>query len=340
MAATPPPSASGDVLRDYLRLLRGTLLAPATRERVARRERLGEFPFSVHNIYQVLTALEPVLADGWSAVAERRPLTSADPLLGTSLQCFRHLHVLLLAAGDPPCPRPFHEAIAARAVRMTDAPICFCAQPPPDVSPPTDPDTTLRLTSTLRQYADVNWLGQHDQAFVGSPPVRGPAGEIAYARCFGRLPARIGHTSLHVTVTYDVADDLPVEFDVFRGEAVTPLPRHAVKHCAIQDSGVPVTGDRCREMLSAARDALRGARRAVPPDVVRGNHAVADIFMGTLLAEGRAADIDVEPWRTRAHARLCEERPPSPPTMTERFLDRLEAATRRWDTFLSERKSE
>jgi hypothetical protein len=320
---------------------RGALLTESFRARISGRERRGEFPFNVHNIYRVILAVEPVLFDGWAAVAARQPLTAGDRTLGTSLRCFRYLHVLLVASchADPAVLTSFLGPIACRALGMLHEPACFCeghfasARTVPEISP----DLALRLASCLRQYADVRWLGQHDQGFIGWPLATTPEEGVAYTRCFGRLPAGVPHDSVRITVTYDLDSDADLAFDTFRGELTMPPPRESIERCVVFDGGTQQALDEteCVGLLARARSSLRAARSSLPSGTGEGNRAVADLFLTELLAAGQRVDLDGRLWRAAARARLDDLMPRGAATMTELYLDRLGAAFERWDAYLA-----
>ena len=202
---------------------------------------------------------------------------------------------------------------------------------------PLPPDVALRVASALRQYADVRWLGQHDQGFTGCPPARMPGGELVYPRCFGRLPAQFGHRSVGIYVAYQAAGDIDVTFDIFRGELTRTPPRAAVSWCAVVDGDtqVALTGAQCDLMLAQSMSALRAARARLPAGPGDGNPAVADMFMTELLTATAGIGLDGSAWRARVRARLSEPEPRHAATMTDAYLDRLEQAVQRWSKRLA-----
>lgn len=329
-----------DALRQYIEIVRNSLLTDEFRERISDRERRQDFPFNVHNIYEVLFAVEPVLFDGWSAVAARRPLSARDARLGTSLRCLRYLHVLLVAASRThSMTAEVLGPIAIRALGMRREPHCFCAShpSPAEAEARSSSDLVLRLAAALRQYADVRWLGQHDQGFTGHPPSRMPGGGVLYVRCFGRLPPRFGHRSLSIAVAYDLAEETGLTFDVFRGELIATPLREAVSWCSVVDgdSGLPLPDKQCELLLATTKDALRAARAVLPKDTADGNRAVADMFLGELLTAVRGLGLDDGAWITRAHARLSVPHPRQASTLTGTYLDELGEAVEKWSEHLA-----
>jgi hypothetical protein len=324
----------------YLDALRTSVLSPDFRRRIADRERRAEYPFSVQNIYRVLFAAAPALCRGWLELAGRAPLAADDPRLGTSLRCFRYLHPLLVGADSvDPTAAAMLEPIAVRAMRVTGAPACFC--PPgsvPPEGPEVEPDVAIRLAAALRQYADIRWLGQHDQGFAGMPPVPAGTQDVAYARCFGRLPPTLGPDNLVVTVVYRLSGGQPLPFDVFRGEVTQPPPRSAVVRASVIDpsAGRALDDAACAGLLRGTVDALRDARQEQPTRVEEGNVVVVDLFTRELFDVARCRGLDPAPWRAEIVDRLRDAGPPGVDGdvgtngLTEPYLDQLGRCVTRW----------
>jgi hypothetical protein len=330
----------GQSISHYLTIVENTLLTAEFRARISERERQRDFPFSIHNIYRVLLAAEPVLLDSWLAVAGRQQLSEHDRRLGTSLRCLRYLHVLLVAARHAGYVASALEPIARRALGMLRCPSCFCRShlplPGPEAHIP--PDLGLRLAATLRQLADVRWLGQHDQGFIGWPPrLSGEARVVVYSRCFGNLPAELGLRAVAITVAYDLPSAEGLAFDLFRGELVAPPPRESVLWCALIDGNTqrPLAVTRCQQLLTDARNAVRRARLALPAAEAEGNLMLADIFMRELLAAAGEQGIVGDGWRRSVRDRLAMPLPFQAGTMTDAYLDRLTEAVAGWRAHLA-----
>lgn len=319
----------------YLDALPGTVLSPGFRERISARERRREYPFARQNIYRVLFAVAPVLRRGWLATAAARPLDPADPALGTSLRCFRYLHAALLDPGPDEAAAAALEPLAARALRALTRPACFCPPGTPrEEDAPVPVDTALRLAATLRQYADVRWLGQHDQGFAGLPPCRLDDGDLACTRCFGRLPPALGFPGLEVTVTYRPPAGTQVTFDPFRGELTQPPPRESAVRASVSSPGTGALAEpTVKQLLARAVTALREAPAAQPEEKARSELAVAGMFTRELCDAAAARGIDPAPWRAQAAARLPHAAPPTA-CLTEAYLDRLELSRAAWKVML------
>jgi hypothetical protein len=87
-------------------------------------------------------------------------------------------------------------------------------------------------------------------------------------------------------------------------------------------------------MLAETKDALRAVGADLPKDLRDGDRAVADMFMGELLAAMRDAGLDDDACRARVRARLSVPEPRPPMTMTDAYLDRLSEAVQRWSEHL------
>jgi hypothetical protein len=316
----------------YLDALPGTVLSPEFRQRIATRERRGEYPFSRQNIYRVLFAAAPVLRRGWLTAAGQRPLDPADPALGTSLRCFRYLHAVLIdpSAADWQTAATL-EPIAARAMRLTSRPACFC---PPGATPAgvdVPVDLALRLATALRQYADLRWLGQHDQGFVGKPPSRSTEGQVTYARCFSRLPPAVAVASLEVSVTYLPPAGTETGFDYFRGEMTLPPPRGSARAARIVIHGGTTPPDEplVRQLLATVITAVREAPAAQPATVAQAETAVAGLFSRELCDVSAARGLDPSPWRAEIAARLPTAAPRAE-SLTEAYLDTLTRSVTAW----------
>lgn len=324
---------ASSALLAYLDALPGTVLSPDFRERISGRERRGEYPFSRQNIYRVLFAAAPILRRGWLTAAGNRALDPQDPALGTSLRCFRYLHAVLLstASADRRAAVAL-EPIAARAMLAVAQPACFC---PPDATGETEGagvpvDLALRLATSLRQYADLRWLGQHDQGFAGKPPRFGPKGELTYARCFGRLPPAISLPSLEVTVTYRPPEGTETVFDPFRGEMTLPPPRESALGAHVTAAGAePVGEPALKELLGHAVTAVREAPAAQPAGRPSAEAAVAGLFSRELCDVAATRGIDPRPWRAEIISRLPHAAPPVG-CLTEAYLDTLEQSAATW----------
>jgi len=324
----------------YLGALDDTILSPEFRERIAGRERRGEYPFSAQNIYRVLFAAAPVLHRGWVTLASLAPLDPGDPVLGTSLRCFRYLHVLLVDMAPPGrAVAELLEPIAARAMRVTTRPACFC--PPQDGAvlvcdgPPVSVDVALRLATSLRQYADTRWLGQHDQGFAGKPPSQDPGGLWRYVRCFGRLPPAMGLPGLEVITSYRLAAGAGTAFDPFRGEVTEPPLREAIRAAMIvtPGSGRHLDEQAAQRLLREAVVALRKASADQPGDVAAGERLVADEFSRELCDTARRRGVDPGPWRAEIMARLPSAAPASE-CLTEAYLSALSRSVQEWRSVL------
>jgi hypothetical protein len=324
----------------YLDALPQTILSPQFRERIGARERRNDYPFSVQNIYRVLFAAGPILRHGWLTLAQTKPLDPDASSLGTSLRCFRYLHALLLDDQPPQASAAAAlEPIAARAMRVTDTPSCFCALP---LGPGDDSrgrhvsvDLALRLAVSLRQYADVRWLGQHDQGFVGKPPTSAVNGELCYTRCFGRLPAVTRVPTLEITVAYSLIAAAEVVFDRFRGELTTPPRRSAARWAMVT---VPETGEQLDDAAAAVllqhiTDALREAAANQPTDQAHGNIVVAEAFSFELCRVARQCEVDPDPWLTAILDRLPTAAPAAA-CLTDAYLDTLSRSIEQWRAVL------
>lgn len=349
-----PTLTIAPALSRYLDLIRANLLTRAFRTRITDRESRQDYPFSLHNIYRILLAAGPVLVDGWLAIAAAQPLTADEPELGTSFRCFRYLHALLAstAAKDRTALVPVLETMAVRAVGMVGEPYCFgVAHPEPDLATPgNSPELALRLATVLRQYTDTRWFGQHDHGFLGHQPTHvesAAAGQplTCYVRCFGRLPTGFGRTNVSVVVTYGRnANTDGFNFDVMRGEIVSPPDRGAVVHCAVFGTTVAdddadirtevLTDAECATLLRRATAGLRAVHadhRGI--DRATAEHAVADLFCRELSDTARRAGLDDLAWRTAVHTRLADL-PHERGSVAGRYLDQLGRTVNQWSDYL------
>ncbi|WP_180217866.1 hypothetical protein SALCHL_006027 [Streptomyces albus subsp. chlorinus] len=340
---TPPSGESGTrhaALERYLATLPASLLNDAFRQRISDRERRADYPFSVHNIYRVLFALAPTVSRAWREIHERRPLSADDPVLGTSLRCYRYLHVLLAGTDETEFDAAVDcaDVIAQRAVRLFDTPACFCVGAD-DIDlaacAGTDIDAALRLATVLRQYADVRWLGQHDQGFIGLPP-RTTGTSLWYTRCFGNLPRAYGGRPLHVAVEYDLAGAGRPSYDAFRGENVLPPPRDAAIRAVVYRTGdsCPLDGTECTAVTQGIRQLLRGPYAEGHGGRREGNRLLADFFLSEVRAAAGRAGVPHQGWRSLVEHRLGLPFRADRPTLTDQYLDALTLHVRRWEEFL------
>jgi len=331
---------NGSTIARYLTLLRRSVLTAAFRRRIADRELRGEFPFSLHNIYRVLLAAAPHLYRGFSAVATANELHADDPALGTSLRCFRYMHVLLVGAQD------LHdrvelddltplEPIADRAVRMTVDPACFCPGGARGWTIGLDIPArgAARLATALRQYADVRWIGQHDQGYLGAPPIVDGSGRLVYVRCFGQLPPEWGHEVVEVRIAYDTTHTGLVEYDVFRGEITAPPPPAAALQAGVYSA---TTGEWLGERNAAilterVLSALHAARHTPMLPKGDGDRALVDLFTTELDSLAQHARLDSANWRAQIYEQLPRVRLASGcATLTDTYLQRLQAVVDSW----------
>lgn len=332
--------ASVTAFTAYLDSLDETILSPEFNERISARERRGEYPFSVQNIYRIIFAAAPVLHRGWVTLANQQPLDPDNPVLGTSLRCFRYLHAILTGAAPPSrAIAELLEPIAARAMRVTSYPACFCN--PHDIAglaagtTLVSADVALRLAASLRQYADVRWLGQHDQGFIGKPPFLDSSGQWRYARCFGRLPPALGLASLEVIICYRLSPGTGIAIDPFRGEVTDPPPRDAIQAAMIVTPGArqPAADNTGQPLLRAAIAALREAAATQPSGRGVGEPLVAEAFSHELCEAARQCGVDSDPWRAEIIARLPYAAPHSE-CLTEAYLAELTRSVQDWRSVL------
>jgi hypothetical protein len=267
----------------YLESLEKTILTEAFDARISAREKAGEFPFDIHNIYRVLFR---VAGPMYRQLGQVGGLSATDRELGTSLRCFRYLHVYLLGAfadGPPDADAAISMLgpMARRANRLHGLPDCFCADPSASgrIGTPIAAGVAVRLAVVLRQFADVRWLGQHDQGFIGMRP----SGSL-YVRCFGRLPAQSGHDRLSVVTAYANVTD--IEYDAFRGEVTNPPPPGAIARSGVYSASARRWLDEpeTKVVLTAVTSALVGAKADAGAEFGTGDAGVARLFCSELLA--------------------------------------------------------
>lgn len=321
-------------LLGYLESLEKTILADAFNVRISAREKAGEFPFDIHNIYRVLFRIAGPMYRQLGLVGN---LSADDRELGTSLRCFRYLHVYLLGAFEGGLPDvdaavSLLGPIARRANRMNGSPDCFCADPSASgrIGLAVSISVALRLAAVLRQFADVRWLGQHDQGFIGMRPT----GRF-YVRCFGRLTAESGHDRLSVVTAY--ADATDIEYDAFRGEITNPPPFGAITGSAIYSASAQRWLDEpeARAILTAVTSALVRAKADASAEFGTGDAGVARLFCRELFTLTERAGLKSDDSLVKAISSLGRTSDAfQRTTYTSAYLLRLGEVVREWKRLL------